>query len=450
MSSSFLSALARVKETTKDIVENATVQLSTKLQMSLNSAPCTSVSSFHTSGHVNPKKANPVPQIGIPKSTSNISNRSSTVYSPVTYTNPVIMSTSPQTDVNHSDVQDYAISKSTNSGNISESPLGFTSAPSLKNTIILDVNGSTPTNASSNFHAPSVPAQSVAAVTSTFSNSYTCASNDCFLPSCLTNNSCPQSIQVESSANVVNIENTINEAVNSSEFESSLHLATESSSYVSSKCNIPDNSIRNSVSDASVHSVSNTLGTETFSKVTALPVNVSESSERHLQKSHNTAKVSNPKRHCLFCDTRGHSSHNCCKFNTSTEFWNIIYQKRLCKNCLRPFHFSEKCFDSNFCLFSSCRRRDKHSPILCKHRYNFNKSHPKYNSYKPFSEIYQDVCLNLTSHNEKRFYSQGTQTNFVVESKTVETQTVSTEDILFFLQFLNENSVILPVLQSCI
>ena len=184
------------------------------------------------------------------------------------------------------------------------------------------------------------------------------------------------------------------------------------------------------------------------SDVTAvLPINKPEDNKFKLP---NSVKSYNPKRTCVFCDEKGHSSHNCRRFSNSSEFWNIIYQKRLCKNCLRPFHFSHKCYDNSLCFFSICRRRDKHSPILCKHRYRSNKSHPKYNStLKPSSENYQDICFNSDSRYEKSFYSQGTQTNFV-ESKTIETQTVSSEDILCFLQFLDENSVILPVLQSCI
>ena len=76
-----------------------------------------------------------------------------------------------------------------------------------------------------------------------------------------------------------------------------------------------------------------------------------------------------PFKFCVFCWTSNHPSHQCEKFNNSKSFWNIVLEDRRCKNCLRLFHQSHKCYDRNFCHLVNCRRQDKHSPVLCRIRY---------------------------------------------------------------------------------
>ena len=77
----------------------------------------------------------------------------------------------------------------------------------------------------------------------------------------------------------------------------------------------------------------------------------------------------NPRLHCIFCDAGNHSSHECWRFKSSTSFWEKVSVDRRCKNCLRLFHKSNRCFDKSFCLLDTCRRSDKHSPIVCHARY---------------------------------------------------------------------------------
>ena len=108
MSVSFLTAFAKVKENTKELMETATAQLSSKLQMSLNSSsvPCTSVSTFRNNGYVpvNTKKADlTVPQVELAKTTANIASRSSSVQSPVKYMDPGIISATSKINVKQSE-----------------------------------------------------------------------------------------------------------------------------------------------------------------------------------------------------------------------------------------------------------------------------------------------------------------------------------------------------------
>ena len=77
----------------------------------------------------------------------------------------------------------------------------------------------------------------------------------------------------------------------------------------------------------------------------------------------------NPCFYCIFCDKRNHSSHECEKFKHSEQFWEKVSLDRRCKNCLRMFHRSNKCYDRSFCVFHGCRRYDKHSPVLCHARF---------------------------------------------------------------------------------
>ena len=77
----------------------------------------------------------------------------------------------------------------------------------------------------------------------------------------------------------------------------------------------------------------------------------------------------NPCLYCIFCDRGNHSSHECERFRNSGQFWEKVSLDRRCKNCLRMFHRSNKCYDRSFCVLNGCRRYDKHSPILCHARF---------------------------------------------------------------------------------
>ena len=72
----------------------------------------------------------------------------------------------------------------------------------------------------------------------------------------------------------------------------------------------------------------------------------------------------NPHHFCIFCHVLGHSSHSCKKYRDSHSFWVKVLEERRCKNCLRLFHHSNNCFDKSLCKLN-CKRRDKHSSILC-------------------------------------------------------------------------------------
>ena len=163
------------------------------------------------------------------------------------------------------------------------------------------------------------------------------------------------------------------------------------------------------------------------------PEPISESANLNSPRSQHIFSACNPKRVCIFCGSKEHNSHNCRKFNHSSQFWTAVYNEKRCKNCLRQFHFSNHCFDSSFCLISNCRRRDKHSPILCNLRYmssNFSPKSSKSQSYSVkncnvsshhSSESYQDI-LNGGSFPSQNCFSQGTQTN-ILELKSIHTQT---------------------------
>ena len=175
-----------------------------------------------------------------------------------------------------------------------------------------------------------------------------------------------------------------------------------------------------------------------------LPEIISESHNLNSPRSQHIFAACNPRRVCIFCGSKEHNSHNCKKFNHSSQFWTVVYNEKRCKNCLRQFHFSNHCFDSSFCLISNCRRRDKHSPILCKFRYmssNFSPKSSKLQSYSfkncnvsshHSSESYQDI-LNGGSFPNQNCFSQGTQTN-VLELKSIHTQTAISHNNLEFIE----------------
>ena len=455
MSSSFLSALAIAKER----IESASSQLSLKLQMSLNSSPsvpCSTVSGSQS--NINHNQHRSVPSKELQKTTnSNAIRKSSTVTNPIKYSDHVMVSTNSELNVSNSniqnfvsssDIQNFVVSKSLeNSLKSSESTLSNTQSPTF-NEAKFCLGPKSSTTSSNVSYSPSLATLSVTTVAcggfeiqnAESSRSYSCGSRNCNLPSC--------NSKYATSMKNLNFGNTIPQKIKSSEPAEKLISTTQN--FVNLESLSPVSTTDSNNFPVKTETTNTVMHLPVVSEVTSVsPINNPESSKVDLFKQSNLVKYYDPRRVCVFCDRSGHSSHNCTRFRNSAEFWNIIYQKRLCKNCLRPFHFSHKCYDNSLCFFSMCRRRDKHSPILCKHKNNLIKSYPLYNRPDSCSENYQDVSFNLNSHCKKKFYSQGTQTNFV-ESKTVETQTVSTEDILCFLKFLDENSMILPVLQSCI
>ena len=83
----------------------------------------------------------------------------------------------------------------------------------------------------------------------------------------------------------------------------------------------------------------------------------------------------NPLLFCIFCEVADHFSHECEIFKTSQLFWKKILDDRRCKNCLRLYHRSDKCYNHSFCNVFNCRRKDKHSPVICGLRYvkNYNQ-----------------------------------------------------------------------------
>ena len=79
-----------------------------------------------------------------------------------------------------------------------------------------------------------------------------------------------------------------------------------------------------------------------------------------------------PMKNCVFCNHQQHSSHNCQKYSSNEDFYNMVIKKRLCRNCLRPHHHAETCFDSTFCNTPNCPREDKHSKVICRNTYSKN------------------------------------------------------------------------------
>ena len=101
---------------------------------------------------------------------------------------------------------------------------------------------------------------------------------------------------------------------------------------------------------------------------------VSQNIPRSFPQSPRTPSIQpNPKLYCIFCNTASHHSHQCNKYKNSQQFWQAVLETRRCKNCLRLFHRSNKCFNQSFCHLMGCRRQDKHSPVLC--RMNYIKYH---------------------------------------------------------------------------
>ena len=79
---------------------------------------------------------------------------------------------------------------------------------------------------------------------------------------------------------------------------------------------------------------------------------------------------------CVFCQKSDHSSHFCQRFRSKEEYWAKVLSERRCKNCLRLFHKSDNCYNYSFCRNFGCRRRDKHSPVLCNYNYFYSNTFP--------------------------------------------------------------------------
>ena len=79
---------------------------------------------------------------------------------------------------------------------------------------------------------------------------------------------------------------------------------------------------------------------------------------------------------CVFCHNYGHISHRCHQFRSKEEYWLKVLSERRCKNCLRSFHKSDTCYYASFCRNFGCRRKDKHSPVLCKSNYFYFNDFP--------------------------------------------------------------------------
>ena len=176
-----------------------------------------------------------------------------------------------------------------------------------------------------------------------------------------------------------------------------------------------------------------------------------------LSKHANSHQIVDPRKKCVFCFKENHESHNCTKFNDNKLFWSKVYLERRCKNCLRQFHFSNSCFDRSFCKLRFCQRKDKHSPVLCKYRYQYFQqdyvskrpqyfqgqfqyysqysrgneySRRKYQKYKPQNIVLKGLISQSSQTNDnfqpKVFFSQGSQTEENFQPKEFFSQATQT------------------------
>ena len=119
MSSNFLLALTRVKET----MENASTHLSRKLQMNLSSTQ--SVSCSTTSLSMSQPKVNRNDKLGAivkndPKKSMSTPRNSS---DSIKYSDPVLVSPNVKSSTRNLDIQDFVISKPVENTKFSEPPL---------------------------------------------------------------------------------------------------------------------------------------------------------------------------------------------------------------------------------------------------------------------------------------------------------------------------------------
>ena len=103
----------------------------------------------------------------------------------------------------------------------------------------------------------------------------------------------------------------------------------------------------------------------------------------------------NPNLFCVFCATANHNSNECSKYSSSKSFWQRVLADRRCKNCLRLYHRSDKCYSRSYCHFSACKRSDKHNSILCNLRYrtyqqpDFQQNHWFNGAQQPVNRSYR-------------------------------------------------------------
>ena len=436
--SNFLGALIKVKESTKRLAENASSQISLRLQMELASINQTPFNVSTVSCKDIPYKSEKCSsEINTQTKFIESSNYNDEIVSEVEsnmqrslkYSEPIsIVTTTLSSNITQSDVKDFIISKSTEFVNSNQFNSVSTIAQiSVPNSLSPPVCGNNTLNLSKSDLADSVtkdthlPVNDSFAISSTSSQiscSFSCSSSSCNLPSCQSeftkSTFQPHSFVEFKNSSVLqnNSKNISIESLDPPLLEADSPCRSNSST--SSNQGFVENPIQNLIS----------------------PIKVSQSSKLDLPLSQNIYPVCNPKKFCIFCKTKNHNSHNCCMFNQNSEFWNVVYREKRCKNCLRQFHSARNCFDSNFCLFSSCRRRDKHSPILCKWRYE------KFQRFS-LNENYQDILkgsINSNNNFGKTFYSQGCQTENL-GTQSVETQTTNL--------LINENVESFTKINSC-
>ena len=425
--SNFLGALLKVKESTKRLAENASTQISLRLQMELASMNQSPLNVSNVSFKNSPFKSEKcVSEINtqnkfIESSNCNdviISEIDPTIQPSLKYSDPIsIVTTTLSSNITQSDVKDFMISKSTEFVNNNKSnfvstlaeisvPNSLCSSVCCDNNLVLSQSNMVD-SATKDTCLPVNDPIAISSISSQVPYSFSCNSDSCNLPSCQTE-SATAAFQPNIDLDFKDISVLQNNQNISIESPEPPLLVAENSSASNSSTSfnqaIVENTINNLVS----------------------PIKILESPKLDLPLTHNIYPVFNPKKFCIFCKTKEHNSHNCCLFNQNSKFWNVVYKEKRCKNCLRQFHNARNCFDSNFCLFSRCRRRDKHSPILCKWRYE------KFQRFS-LNENYQDILrgsVNNYCNLGKSFYSQGCQTENL-GTQSVETQTSNL--------FLNEN-----------
>ena len=420
MSSSFFSALTRAKENTKHMVENASAHLSAKLQMNVNSSPpmphkYPSISSpkGHENRPIQSEKLKPdVKTFDLSNENGVHANGNTIVNNSIKYSEPISLPiTSQVTNVTSSDVNEFLISKST------EFIPKEIHTPNLDGCLIENKVSAACNNLSVGKEIDFTSKIDVPSVNSNcdISKPYICHSNKCNLPSCNLDISAP--LEVDSAKNPTeNLDLSNDQNFNSCPTHEVPFSVVKSVSNVNTTMNVLQESAKTSVTHPE------------------LPINNTESLNSNSQSQTYKFLVCNPKRFCIFCETKEHNSHNCFKMESNSEFWNVIYSQKRCKNCLRQFHFSNNCYDSSFCLFNNCRRRDKHSPILCKFRYKLNN----FASHQ-LPDTYQDIFQGSALIN-KKFFSQATQTN-PVQSKDMLTQTLNFESTDCKTKFISKKSI---------
>ena len=93
---------------------------------------------------------------------------------------------------------------------------------------------------------------------------------------------------------------------------------------------------------------------------------IRESSQPNLFADSQPIQLSPPVRNpCVFCDKIDHESFDCRTHSNLDVYLDIVYQKHLCRNCLRTGHIAAYCQSPNKCDFQ-CGDRLKHCKQLCK------------------------------------------------------------------------------------